>query len=324
MDDSKEMKALDFEQDNIEANIDPSVAVIILSYNAKEELRKAIMSVDYCSYPNLSIIVVDNNSIDGSCEMVSAEFRHVNLIRSEKNLGFGGGNNLGIEMAKELGADFMFFLNDDAVVEKNTISGLVEFMKHNPDAAISTPLILQKGTEMLLYAGGSYNNSLTYTRNVGWREQTTSYYEKFPYVTEFCDFCAAMVRSTFLRKVGNFDTRYFLYANGLDLSLRIRQNGGKIYVVPATVVYHTAQASANPTRGTKLKLSARSIYYYSMEYVIFIRIHNSRIISTIKILMRSIIIMPYYMIFYVDAQDKVASFIQFIKGTMHGLGTPTR
>lgn len=320
----EETKNSGFSQDNHDAYQNPSVAVIILSYNVKEELRNAIKSVNFSSYPNLSIIVVDNNSIDGSSEMVSLEFPHVILIKSEVNLGFGGGNNLGIEMAQKLGVDYMFFLNDDAEVEKNTISGLVDFMECNSDAAISTPIIIQKGTEMILYAGGNYNNLLTYTKNVGWREQFSSYYGEKPYVTEFCDFCAAMVRASSLLKVGHFDTRYFLYANGLDLSLRIRQNGGKIYVIPKTIVHHTAQASANPAEGTKMKLSASSIYYYSTEYVIFIRSRNGPIISTIKILLRSIFIMPYYLIFYADTKDKLASLIQFVKGTIHGLGSYSR
>ena len=297
----------------------PLVAVIILSYNAKDELRESIQSVLSSSYKNLDVIIVDNDSIDGSVEMVLTEFPNVHIIKSQENLGFGGGNNIGMRSAVKLGADFMFFLNDDAVVDKNTICELVDYLCLNQEVAIAVPLILQKDTNLILYAGGVYNKYLVYTKNIGWKSPFYVDSKDEPYVTQFCDFCAAMIRSSAMDKSGGFDTKYFLYVNGLELSQRIRREFGDIYVVPSAIVRHTAQASANPSINFNLKLSSMSIYYYSRDFTLYIRRENNWIKSILKILLRSFFVMPYYIINYGESKSLALSIVQFIKGTFQGL-----
>jgi len=296
----------------------PLVAVIILSYNAKEELRESIRSVLSSSYKNLDVIIVDNNSTDGSVEMVSKEFPEVHIIKSQENLGFGGGNNIGMRSAVKLGADFMFFLNDDAVVDKDAIRYLVDYLNLNQKAAIAVPLILQKETNLILYAGGVYNKYLVYTRNIGWKSVYTGGSKDEPYLTQFCDFCAAMIRSSAMEKSGGFDTQYFLYANGLELSQRISTEFGGIYVIPSAIVRHKAQASANPSINFSLKLSPMSIYYYSRDFTLYIRRKNNKIKSILKVLLRSFFVMPYYIINYGEADNLRLSIIQFVKGTFRG------
>lgn len=121
-----------------------------------------------------------------------------------------------------------------------------------------------------------------------------------------------------MEKSGGFDTQYFLYANGLELSQRISTEFGGIYVIPSAIVRHKAQASANPSINFSLKLSPMSIYYYSRDFTLYIRRKNNKIKSILKVLLRSFFVMPYYIINYGEADNLRLSIIQFVKGTFRG------
>src|SRR3954447_1414999 len=97
----------------------PHVAIVILAWNGREDTLRCLESVDALDWDDLSTIVVDNGSSDGVVEAVRERFPHVRVIRSERNLGFAGGNNLGLRAAHEAGADYLMILNNDTVIAPN-------------------------------------------------------------------------------------------------------------------------------------------------------------------------------------------------------------
>lgn len=151
-------------------NFNPLVSVIIVNLNRKEDLRECIKSILKQDYPNIETIVVDNFSTDGSPEMIANEFPEVRLIRLDRNLGCPGGRNIGILNAR---GDFVFFVDNDAVLKSDCISQLVNFiLKDNKIGAITPnvinfftkkerPLFKDKNLyHKILYLGTFYGNSL--------------------------------------------------------------------------------------------------------------------------------------------------------------------
>lgn len=290
-----------------------------MSYNAKQHLLKSIQSVLDSSYSNLTVLVVDNNSTDGSADAVTSKFPQVRVIRSTKNLGFGGGNNLGIESAITMGVDYILFLNDDHFVENDTVSRLLQFMESSPYASIATSIVIQDKSKMVLWAGGNFNSLFVYTRNLGWKRPLSSFKESQPYRTGFSDFGGVMVRSSVLKESGYFDESYFLYINGVELSLRIKRAGGTIWVVPSAIVSHVGQASIDPEKGHALRLPPTAHYHHSREAVIFIRKEYSSIGVLLRIVARIAFTMPYYLLFYSKKGEMTETAIMMVKGTIDGI-----
>ncbi|MCL6002406.1 MAG: glycosyltransferase [Thermoplasmatales archaeon] len=298
----------------------PKVVILILSYNAKRYLIGSIQSALDSSYPNVSVLVVDNDSTDGSPEAVYSNFPQVILIRSTKNLGFGGGNNIGIRQAIAMKADYILLMNDDAFVEKDTVSLLVQFLEDNTNASVATPISIQKETKQILWAGGVFNSLLSYTKNLGWMKPSSYLKNTEPYETEFSDFGVAMVRTETLKRSGFFDESYFLYLNGLELSLRIRRTGGSIWVIPYVICSTIGQASTDLEKGYKQRIAPITLFYYSKEYVIFVKKEYKRLISRlIRLVTRTALVMPYFIIFRTDRGKFLQSIKMAIIGSLHGL-----
>jgi GT2 family glycosyltransferase len=126
----------------METNI-PKIFIIILNYNGKETIKKCLDSVFYSDYSNFEVVVVDNDSKDGSFELAKSLYSKFHFIKNTKNSGFSAGNNVGIRFALEKMADYVFLLNNDAVLEKNTLSKLVE-ASEKETAGIFSPLIYNR------------------------------------------------------------------------------------------------------------------------------------------------------------------------------------
>ena len=137
----------------------PKVFIIILNYNGKNTLKECLTGAFQTDYPNFEVAVVDNNSQDGSFELAKNYFPKAHFIKNEKNLGFAAGNNIGIRFALERMADYVFLLNNDAVVSKNTLSELIKAAQSEElkSAGIFSPVIFKENTRKIWFAGGKIN-----------------------------------------------------------------------------------------------------------------------------------------------------------------------
>lgn len=244
------------------------VSVIIVNWNVKDLLVRCINSVlEKTAGKDYEIIVVDNNSSDGTGEAVKHGFPSVKLIESDKNLGFAGGCNLG---AKNAGGRYFFFLNPDAELKEGALDKLVSFLDANSDAAVV-------GAK-LLWPDGSYQDS--YRRFFGflfsilevfefhyyfpgnWLYRRSQYgFEVFkePSRVDWVVGAAFAVRREAFEKAGGFDEKIFMYAEDTDLCRTITDLGGKIYFLPGAEVVHY--------KGKSSRLSSvRSVEYYKSLY----------------------------------------------------------
>ncbi|MCX6121360.1 MAG: glycosyltransferase family 2 protein [Ignavibacteriales bacterium] len=188
----------------------PLVTVNILSYNRKDDLRNTLQKVFEQEYKNIEVIVVDNNSQDGSVEMVKSEFPSVHLLELQKNIGIAGWNE-GAIIAK---GKYLLFLDDDSYPEKDALHKCVPTMEQHPNCAV---LALNVYNDLLNRDEMIYEDRVTFPSFVG---------------------CGVIVRRELFHSIGMFNKILFLYEHEIDFSIRTIQNGYDILFSPDSIVHH--------------------------------------------------------------------------------------
>ena len=220
------------------------VVSIVINYRGLEQTRVCVASLLAADYPNHSIVIVDNAS--GGLEVNAlreALGNSVEIISAERNLGYGGGANLGLEWARRAGATYAWVLNNDTEVDPRSVRELVEAMERETDYGILSPQIdAPVGPESpfgIWYAGGTANLARAITKHQV--VPTTSSAALVP--TGFVTGCAMFLRLRALEQTGLFWEPLFLYWEDVDLSLRMRRAGWRLGVVPAARVVHFVHGS---------------------------------------------------------------------------------
>ena len=229
------------------------LSVVIPSYNTRELMEQALRTVDEASEGlRVQVIVVDNASRDGSQEMVEAGFPHVELIRNDRNLGFGGANNIAFRRVK---GRHVLLLNSDTIVGADTLRTLVEFMDEHPEAGAAGCRILNPDGSLQLDCRRGFPTpsaafykltglSRLFPRSRRFARYNLTYLD--PEETSEVDALSGscmIVRGRVLEEVGGFDEDYFMYGEDLDWCFRMGQAGWKIHYVPATQIIHFGGAS---------------------------------------------------------------------------------
>lgn len=217
------------------------VAVVILNYKVKDYTLACIRSVRKSSYPNIEIIVVDNNSQDDLEKEISG-FREVKFIQAHANLGYTGGNNLGIKQALKDNADYVFILNPDTEVKPDCIQRLIVGMV-NEGVAVAGSKILFADHKTIWFAGGIMDLANVLHGHRGVDEKDKGQYEVAS-ETDYVTGGAMMVRSDVFQKIGFLDDRYFMYYEDSDFCFRAKKAGFKIFYFPSAVIYHENAKSA--------------------------------------------------------------------------------
>lgn len=224
----------------------PRVVAIILTWNQKEDTLRCLRSFRAVEYPNLQVTLVDNGSIDGTCQAVQKEFPSVQIIASPVNAGVAGGRNLGIDYAgKYLEYDYLLFIDNDTVVTADFLRLLVQALESNPGTGIATPKVYQLDSDRIIdNAGGGIVNFFTgrtFARGHG--EVDQGQYDALE--TPSC-FPAGitLVRRAVIEKCGGFDPAFNPYGpEDLDFSLRAKAYDFTFRFVPKALVYHKGTKS---------------------------------------------------------------------------------
>lgn len=228
------------------------VSVVIINYNGQEdtnECLKSLENVESLSF-ELSIIVIDNASKKPFAIEKSLK-RNIEVLYSKENLGFSGGNNLGIKHSLKNGAEYIVLLNNDTLVEKLFINILVEEAQKHPNIGIVVPKIyFAKGYEfhkdkyaekekgrVIWYAGGIMDWTHLIGSHKGVDQVDVGQFDKEE-ETDFATGCCMLVKKEVFEKAGFLDNRYFLYYEDADLSIRVKKSGFKIIYAPKSVIWH--------------------------------------------------------------------------------------
>lgn len=264
-------------------NTNPLVSIITVNYNQCKVTEELLQSLQDINYPNIEIIVVDNASPSCNPDILLKKHPNIKLIKNKVNLGFAGGNNVGIRASK---GEYLLFINNDTEVPPNFIEPLVKLLCQNKTIGMVSPKIkFYWDKNIIQYAGYKKMNRFTMRNTtIGMYEKDS---DKFNYIseTEAGHGAAMMVPTEVVRKVGLMPEIYFLYYEELDWSEMIKRAGYKIYYQPKSVIYHKESISTG-------KNSPLKTYYSTRSRVLFTRRNLKRFPKTISILFQYLISFP--------------------------------
>jgi GT2 family glycosyltransferase len=248
-----EVKVLDVMTPEVSSSDPCDVSLIIVSFNTRDVLRESLKSVER-ERDNLGIeiFVVDNNSQDGSVEMVETEFPHVRVLKSEVNLGFGAANNLALELAR---GRFVVLLNSDAFLCHDALRISVQYMTEHSDVGLaggrlvgpdfewqpSARLFPSILSDFLVLSGLAYK--FPKSRFFGRFDRTWADPSQ-PAEVDWVPGAFSVIRADALQKVGFFDPDFFLYSEEVDLCRRIQDAGYRIMYWPDIMVVHIGGESS--------------------------------------------------------------------------------
>jgi hypothetical protein len=221
----------------------PRVCIVILNYNGFDDSKACLASVSDLDYHPFNVVLVDNASKDNSFERLRKAFPEIHCVRSEVNLGFTGGNNLGFKVAHQYSPRYVLFLNNDTVVSRNLLTELAGYLETHPDTGLVGPLACYyHDPERVAFAGGHLN------RNTGlisfpYRD---SYVEEIRETVVPCTFVegtALFIRADLMERIGGFNDMYFLTSEESELCVKVADSGHRMAVITTCQVRHKISSS---------------------------------------------------------------------------------
>lgn len=213
-----------------------AVAVIILHWKCPTDTLRCLHSVFASDYESYQVIVVDNGSEDGSLALIQERYPNATILENGENLGYAGGNNVGIGYALEQGVDYVLLLNDDVVIERSTLFELVKAALDCPDAGFVGPKVcMLKEPERILSAGIVMNGLQSIHRGLG--EVDLDQYSQ-PSQVDALSGCALLVSRAVIEAVGMLDETFFAYHEDIEWCYRGRKAGFKVLFAPRAKAFH--------------------------------------------------------------------------------------
>lgn len=230
---------------------------VVLSWNGREDTLRCLESLTRVEHPSFAIVCVDNGSTDGTQPAVRERFPHVTLIEAAANLGYAGGNNLGLRHALEQGAKWVVLVNNDATVAPDVIQGFETAARVRPRAGmLAGKVYFADRPQIIWFAGQRVNTLLGYSgRPRGYDRPDGERYCRVQTTGRAVGALMAVSAST-LATVGLLDEDLFAYVEDVDWALRIRDAGREVVFAPGARAWHRVSAS---TGGEAT--STHTIYY---------------------------------------------------------------
>lgn len=217
----------------------PKIAIIILNWNQKDYTLACLDSLMESDYSNYEVMVIDNVSTDGSCEAVEKRFPSVRLIRNEKNLGLTDSRNIGVDHALRSSADYILFLDNDTIVDKDMVAELVQEAEKDKLIAVVTPKIYFYTDQNRIWAlGGKVNFYKGQVSLLGHGEMDRGQFDSSRAIeVDYAIGCCSMIRSDIIKKIGKLDPRFY-YGEDTEFCIRAQRSGYKIMAVPKATMWH--------------------------------------------------------------------------------------
>ena len=223
----------------------PRVTIIVLNWNGLADTLECLESLASLDYPNYEVVVVDNGSTDGSVSVIRERCPGVTIVENGENLGYAGGNNVGLCHAMAQGADYALLLNNDTVVDPAFLGILVNAAEAEPAVGIAGPTIYyHERPDVIWSAGGAINWQRGSTWMVGLDEQDKGQFGAEPRPVDFVTGCAMLVRRAVLERAGLLDERFFAYYEEAEWCVRAARAGFQVMHVPMAHIWHQISPAA--------------------------------------------------------------------------------
>jgi len=252
------------------------ISIIIVSYNTKEVTINCLLSV-YQNHPKqpFEVIVVDNNSSDGSCKAIERDFPEVILIKNSENAGFAAANNQGIEISN---GEYVLLLNPDTIVLPNALNKMLAFIDNNPQAGAVTskkwidegktiqspllhPFTIRQYIFRYTFLGKLFPSNTVFKKM--WGKDIEALLSQEPLEVDCFPGSCMMVRRDVIKKAGLLDERFFMFFEDIDWCFRIKKAGYKLFLIPAAEIVHLVSQSPS---GNLSKIYRSSMVYYLKKH----------------------------------------------------------
>jgi len=262
------------------------VTVIILNWNGKADTLSCLSSLKEQTVP-LDLIVVDNGSADGSEAAIRQAHPDITLLQTGRNLGYTGGNNVGIRHALATGATHIFVVNNDVVFDPRCVAELLADCMAHPNAAAAAPKCLYQSEPATVYFAGGQILRRGPAVHVGLGQPDGPEFDQ-PGTTDWITGCALFATRQAFERIGPFDNRFFLLFEDVDWSLRAREAGMPLRYVPTARLWHGGSKTFGDKRGTVYQ------YYFTRNGLLSLERHSSLLL-----------LVPRMMLFLWEARARV-------------------
>jgi GT2 family glycosyltransferase len=213
--------------------------VIVLNWNGLTDTLECLESLARMDYPACEVVVVDNGSTDGSVSVIRERFPMVTMLENSENLGYAGGNNVGLRHALAHRAEYALLLNNDTAVAPDFLSLLVEAAEADPAIGIAGPTIYYFDQPNVIWsAGGAIDWRRGWNWMVGLDEEDTGQFGAAPRPVDFVTGCALLISRQALETAGPLDERFFMYYEEVEWCVRVARAGFGVRHVPAARIWH--------------------------------------------------------------------------------------
>jgi hypothetical protein len=264
-----------------------NISIITINYNGLKDTCALIESIPFKE--DVEVIVVDNASQQDEASIIQNKYPQVKVIRSENNLGFAGGNNLGIKDAK---GNYIFLVNNDTVFKEFNLQPLIDRLESSPKIGVVCPKIrFAWGNNPLQFTGYTPLSKIT-VRNqaIGFGEEDKDQYDT-PHSTPYAHGAAMLIKREAIEKVGLMPECFFLYYEELDWSMMFTRAGYEIWYEPACTIYHKESQSTGQN-------SPLRTYYITRNRLLLVKRNWRGIYKYLAYLYLSCLVVPRDMIKY--------------------------
>jgi hypothetical protein len=248
----------------------PLLTIIVLTWNNFADTAECLHSLRKLNYPQYNVVLVDNGSTDGSIERLQSEFPEVKIIKNGKNLGYAGGNNIGIEYALSKDADYIILLNNDTIVDVNLATELIQASHETGNLGIFGCVnYYYNDRKKIQFSGGIFNWKTGDIIDTTRHKIDKGQFQLLKEVDTVVGSCL-FLPTTIIKTVGLLDNRYFLTFEESDLCCRVKKAGYKVYTYMGAGIWHKVSVT-----GQAQKKGLNILTYYAVRNRFLFLIRNS-------------------------------------------------
>jgi GT2 family glycosyltransferase len=289
----------------------PFISIVTVNYRQAEATCDLLQSIKKNSYKNLEVIVVDNGSLKDNDRVFGRAYPGVVVIRSIENLGFAGGNNLGIGQAS---GEFLFFVNNDTVFTNGLVEHLLQAFKR-PDVGMASPKIKYfNQPDTIQYADFTPINKFTVRNKLIGKGEKDKEQHDLAKAVAYGHGAAIMVRKSVMQAAGMMSKDYFLYYEELDWCQQIRKAGFTIFFEPKAVIYHKESLAVG-------KESPIKVFYQNRNRIWYMKRNHQGMNLVLFFLFLLFFTIPAHTISYIF-RNKLDLLIAFYRGIIEGFSGP--
>lgn len=248
----------------------PLLTIIVLTWNNFEDTAECLHSLRKLNYPRYNVVLVDNGSTDGSIERLQPVFPEVKIIKNSENLGYAGGNNIGIKYALSKNVDYILLLNNDTIVDVNLATELIQASHETENLGIFGCVnYYYNDRKKVQFSGGIFNWKTGDIIDTTRHKIDEGQFQLLKEVDTVAGSCL-FFPTTVIKTVGLLDNRYFLTFEESDLCCRVKKAGYKVYTYMGAGIWHKVSVS-----GQAQKEGLNILKYYEVRNRFLFLIRNS-------------------------------------------------